>query len=131
MKPFLPRPHYMKKITPFIDQDVIKVIIGQRRVGKSYFMYQIMDALKKAHPKANIIYLNKELYEFDHIKNYRHLVQHVEKRRSASGKNYILIDEVQDIDQFEKALRHFQAEGGYDIYCTGSNAKMLSGDLAT
>lgn len=131
MKNFLPRPHYMKKIAPFIDQDVIKVIIGQRRVGKSYFMYQIMDALKKAHPKASIIYINKELYEFDHIKNYRHLIQHVEKLKAGSGKSYILIDEVQDIVQFEKALRHFQAAGGYDVYCTGSNAKMLSGDLAT
>jgi predicted AAA+ superfamily ATPase len=121
----------MKKIAPFMNKDIIKVIIGQRRVGKSYFMYQIIDALKKASPRANIIYVNKELYEFDRLKNYRHLIQHIKKQKSATGKNYILIDEVQDIDQFEKALRHFQAEGDYDIYCTGSNAKMLSGDLAT
>ncbi|MCG3121490.1 MAG: hypothetical protein ALAOOOJD_04608 [bacterium] len=128
---FTPRPLYMKKIAPFMNKDVIKVIIGQRRVGKSYFMYQIIDALTKGNPRANIIYLNKELYEFDHIKDYRHLIQHVKKQKSATGKNYLLIDEVQDIAQFEKALRHFQAEGAYDIYCTGSNAKMLSGDLAT
>lgn len=131
MKAFIPRPLYLKKIAPFMNKDVIKVIIGQRRVGKGYFMYQIIDALRKERRKANIIYLNKELYEFDHIKDYRHLIQHVENHKSASGKNYILIDEVQDINQFEKALRHFQAEGGCDIYCTGSNAKMLSGDLAT
>jgi predicted AAA+ superfamily ATPase len=131
MKNFIPRPLYMKKIAPFMNKGVIKVIIGQRRVGKSYFMYQIIDALKEENPRANIIYLNKELYEFDHIKNYRHLVQHVKKHQSSNGRNHILIDEVQDIDQFEKALRHFQAEGGYDVYCTGSNAKMLSGDLAT
>lgn len=131
MQNFIPRPLYMEKIAPFMNKGVIKVIVGQRRVGKSYLMYQIIDALKKASPRANIIYLNKELYEFDHIKNYRHLIQHVKKQKSSTGKNYILIDEVQDIDQFEKALRHFQAEGDYDIYCTGSNAKMLSGDLAT
>jgi len=131
MENLIPRTHYMTKIGPFISKNIIKVIIGQRRVGKSYFLYQIMDHLKKASPKANIIYINKELYEFDDLRNYRHLIQHINGLKSSTKKNYIFIDEIQDIDQFEKALRHFQAEGSYDLYCTGSNAKMLSGDLAT
>lgn len=128
---YIPRPYYLKKIEPFIDKEVFKVIVGLRRVGKSYFLFQIMDTIKSKHPDANIVYINKELYKFDHIQNYRDLVQDIESKKSATKKNYLFIDEVQDIEDFEKALRHFQAAGGYDIYCTGSNAKMLSGDLAT
>jgi len=128
---YIPRPHYLKRIEPFINKDLIKVIVGQRRVGKSYFLYQIMDTIKKKNPEANIVYINKELYEFDAIKNYHDLINYVQSKTSNTSKNYLFIDEIQDIDQFEKALRSLQAEGDYDLYCTGSNAKLLSGDLAT
>lgn len=128
---YISRPHYLQKVAPFIDQNLIKVIIGQRRVGKSYFLMEIMDTIKKQHPDANIIYINKELYEFDQIKTYHDLMSYIETRKSVLNKNYLFIDEVQDIDQFEKALRSLQATGNYDLYCSGSNAKMLSGDLAT
>lgn len=131
MKKYIQRTHYLKKIMPFVDKDIIKVIIGQRRVGKSYFLYQIMDMIKSRRPESNIIYINKELYEFDQIKNYHDVMDYINAKKSSKFKNYIFIDEVQEIDQFEKALRSFQSEGGYDIYCTGSNAKLLSGDLAT
>jgi len=131
MKEYIKRPHYLKKIAPFIDKNVIKVITGQRRVGKSYFLYQVMDQLKEKNPNVKIIYINKELYEFDHIKDYHDLVNYVQANKTKNFKNYIFIDEIQDIHQFEKALRNFQAEGTYDIYCTGSNANLLSGDLAT
>ncbi|MDZ7264556.1 MAG: hypothetical protein ONB16_08225 [candidate division KSB1 bacterium] len=56
---YIPRTHYFKKIEPFIDQDLIKVIMGQRRVGKSYFLYQIMDAIKNKNPDANFVHINK------------------------------------------------------------------------
>ncbi|MCI0511612.1 ATP-binding protein [candidate division KSB1 bacterium] len=128
---YIPRPHYLKKIRPFIDQNLIKVIIGQRRVGKSFFLMEIMDTIKHLYPEANIIYINKELYEFDQVNNYHDLIQYIIAHKSTRHKNYVFIDEVQDIDQFEKALRSLQAEGNYDLYCTGSNAKMLASDLAT
>ncbi len=131
MKEYIKRPHYLNKIAPFIDKNVIKVITGQRRVGKSYFLYQIMDQLKEKNPDVKIIYINKELYEFDHIRDYHDLISYVQIQRSSNSKNYIFIDEIQDIIQFENALRSFQAEDRYDIYCTGSNANLLSGDLAT
>lgn len=131
MKKYIKRSRYLAKIQPFIDKDLIKVIVGQRRVGKSYFLFQIMDLINDKITKSNIIYVNKELFEFDFIKDYRDLMHFILAKKSSINKNYIFIDEVQDIDQFEKALRSLQAEGGYDIYCTGSNAKMLSGDLAT
>jgi predicted AAA+ superfamily ATPase len=111
---------------------MIKVIVGQRRVGKSYLLYQIMDEIKANEPQADIVYVNKELFEFDSLKNYIDLIQYVrEKRKSTESKCYLFIDEIQDIQYFEKALRTFFAEGGYDIYCTGSNANLLSGELAT
>jgi predicted AAA+ superfamily ATPase len=131
MKEYIKRPHYLNKIAPFIDKNVIKVITGQRRVGKSYFLYQIMDKLKEKNPDVKIIYINKELYEFDHIRDYHDLISYVQIQRSSNSKNYIFVDEIQDIIQFENALRSFQAEDRYDIYCTGSNANLLSGDLAT
>jgi len=130
IKKYIKRSIYLNKIKPFINKNVIKVIVGQRRVGKSYLLFQIMDLIKASNKKANIIYINKELNEFDLIKNYQDLLNYIKKH--ARGKNnYIFIDEIQDINKFEKALRSLQAEGKYDIYCTGSNANLLSSDIAT
>ncbi len=126
---YIKRQKYLQRIQPFIDKPVIKVITGLRRSGKSYLLLQIMDFIKQQNPKANIIYINKEDLAFDHIKTYQQLYQYV-KSQSNSDANYVFVDEVQDIDQFEKALRSFLAQG-YDIYITGSNSKLLSGDLAT
>ncbi|MFH1934104.1 MAG: AAA family ATPase [Pseudomonadota bacterium] len=78
-----------------------------------------------------IIYINKELYEFDFIDNYKALLACIQDKAKGKKKRYVFIDEIQDIIQFEKALRNLSAEGGYDIYCTGSNAGLLSGELAT
>jgi len=132
IKKYIKRTKYLKKIAPFIDKDLIKVIVGQRRVGKSYFLFQIMDEIKKRHKVANIIYVNKELYKFDEIKDYKILLSYIKKHtKTGRKKNYVFIDEIQEIDKFEKALRSLNASGKYDIYCTGSNAKLLSGELAT
>jgi predicted AAA+ superfamily ATPase len=122
----------MERVRPFIDGQIIKVIVGQRRIGKSYLLFQIMDEIKTLHPGANILYINKELFEFDSLKNYVDLLEYVSKnRKNTKEKCYLFIDEIQDIDLFEKALRSLLAEGGYDIYCTGSNANLLSGELAS
>jgi predicted AAA+ superfamily ATPase len=118
-------------VKPYIDKDIIKVLIGQRRVGKSYMLFQIMDEIISLHENPNIIYINKELHDFEDIHNHNDLLDYIESKEEKKGKNYIFIDEVQDIEGFEKALRSIQAKGGYDIYCTGSNAKLLSGELAT
>ena len=131
IKEYITRQHYLDKIKPYIGKDIIKVITGQRRVGKSYFLFQIMDVIVASDPKAQIIYINKELYEFDYINDYKLLLEHIKDKAKDEKKHYVFIDEIQDIDQFEKALRSLSAEGGYDIYCTGSNAGLLSGELAT
>jgi uncharacterized protein len=130
IKTYIKRNNYLRKIEPFINKDVIKVIVGQRRVGKSYLLYQIMDEIKKINKNPNVIYINKELYDFDNIKNYHNLISFIEKVSNKNKKNYLFIDEIQEIDSFEKALRHFNTLGNYDIYCTGSNAKILSGEIA-
>ncbi len=128
---YIKRPIYLELVKPFIDKDIIKVLVGQRRVGKSYMLFQIMDELSLIHKSPNIIYINKELNEFESIVNHKDLLDYITSKEKGTGKRYIFIDEVQDIVNFEKTLRSLQAKGGYDIYCTGSNAKLLSGELAT
>lgn len=124
------REHYLKKIRPFVNQPLIKVLIGQRRVGKSYLLKQIMEEVLSTNPNANSIFIDKEKYEFDAIQNYHHLVEYV-KNHQKEGQNYLFIDEIQEIEGFEKALRSLLSDGFFDIYCTGSNANMLSTDIAT
>ncbi|MEF8812153.1 MAG: ATP-binding protein [Bacteroidales bacterium] len=130
-KPYIKRPLYLKRIKPFIDKDIIKIITGQRRVGKSYMLFQIMDELKKIYEDPGIIYINKELHEFDFIRNATDLLQYIEKEQKEKQASFVFIDEVQDISNFERALRSLQAEGNVNLFCTGSNATMLSGELAT
>ena len=129
---FYKRELYLDRIKPFVNTQMIKVLTGQRRVGKSFLIFQLMDYILLSYPSSDLIYINKELFEFDGLKDYSDLVNYVtQKRNNLNDKCFLFIDEVQDITNFEKALRHFFAEGGYDIYCTGSNANMLSGELAT
>jgi len=128
---YIPRSAYFDKIKPFINQNLIKVIVGQRRVGKSYLLYQIMDEITKTYAEGNIIYINKERFEFDEIQDYKNLIEYVENKKNNKIKNYLFIDEIQDITEFEKALRHFVLDEKMDIYCTGSNANLLSGELAS
>jgi len=122
----------MERIRPYINTQMIKVLVGQRRVGKSFLLYQLMDEIREIYPKSDLIYINKELFEFDSIKNYTDLIAYVRKKnQNKTEKCFLFIDEIQDIEAFEKALRSFFAEENYDIYCTGSNANLLSGELAT
>lgn len=131
IRDYIKRPHYLDRIAPFIDGDVIKVITGQRRVGKSYLLFQIMDEIRERHPDAQILYINKERHEFEDIRSHSDLIRYVEDRAGKQGRVYLFVDEIQEIDGFERAIRSLSADGGYDIYCTGSNATLLSGELAT
>jgi len=132
-KTYIERPDYLKRLAPFMGKPVIKVLVGQRRVGKSFLLYQIMDTLKKEGvPEERIVYINKELHDFEEIRNERDLIAYVDRRcRRGKSLRYVLIDEIQDVAEFEKALKSLLASGGTDIYCTGSNARMLSGELST
>jgi len=124
------REKYLDKVKPFIGKNIIKVLTGQRRVGKTTILKQIMDLVKQEGNHVNTIYINKEHYDFKQIKVAEDLFQYVKSRLSGSKRNCVFVDEIQEIEEFEIALRQLHAEG-IDLYCTGSNAKMLSGDLAT
>jgi len=128
---YISRDTYIEKIKPFINKSLIKIFTGQRRVGKSFILYQIIDIIKLNTPLANIIYINKELKEFSDIKDSDTLYNYIKNKSRNNTLNYVFIDEIQEIIEFEKALRSLLAEGECDIYCTGSNASLLSGDLAT
>jgi hypothetical protein len=114
-----------------MGKNLIKVFTGQRRVGKSYLCYQLIDEINATDTQANIIYINKELYQFDHIRDYNDLYNYFNEHYAAGKSNYFIIDEIQDISGFEKCLRSLLAEGRADLYITGSNSEMLSGDLAS
>jgi hypothetical protein len=130
MKKEFVRETYLKRIKPFFGKDIIKVLTGQRRVGKTVILKQIAELILHENKNANIVYINKELNDFRDIVSSEDLYQFVKSRLSSSHENHVFIDEIQDITGFENALRQMLAEG-IDLYCTGSNAKMLSGDLAT
>lgn len=125
------RKAYTSRIEPFIRKPVIKVITGQRRVGKSYILFQLIERILNEDPDANIIYINKEDIRFDFITTASDLVTYINSKSSKAGFNYIFIDEIQEISGFEKAVRSLLLNTENDIYITGSNAKLLSGELAT
>lgn len=128
--PLFTREKYFQKIRPFIGKDMIKVLTGQRRVGKTTLLLQLVELVKEENKDARTIYINKEKHEFQYIKTAEDLYQDVKSKVSKDKRNYVFIDEIQEVEEFEIALRQLLVEG-IDLYCTGSNAKMLSGDLAT
>lgn len=130
MQVVIPRQKYLKRIEPFIGKNLIKVFTGQRRVGKSYLLFQLMEEVKKRDSEAKILYINKEDLAFAHIRNADDLNGYVLQNKSADGKTYVFIDEIQDIENFEAALRSLLLDKNLDLYCTGSNANLLSSDIA-
>lgn len=124
------RQTYIDKIEKCFGKDLIVVLTGQRRVGKSCLL-RMVKADKAADASNNVIFIDKELREFDSIKTYQDLNHYVGDRLMSDKCNYIFIDEVQDIDDFERSVRSFCAELNTEVVVTGSNAKMLSSDLST
>lgn len=131
MMKIVDRPIYTERIIPFIGKDIIKVLTGQRRVGKSYILMQLLNEIKATSPSSNIVFINLEYEEFRHIKNDVDLFDHLKDKFKPETENFLLIDEVQDIIGFENVLRSLQSQNTCDIIVTGSNAKMLSSELST
>ena len=128
---YIARPVYTEKIKPFIGKQIIKVLTGQRRVGKSYIMLQLIDFIHEENPTANVIYINRELEQFSHIQTNIDLNKYLSNQLKENKSNYLFIDEIQEIESFQLTIRSLLSENKCDIFCTGSNAKMLSGELAT
>jgi len=130
MKQLIIRQDYLDKISKYLGKEMIIVLTGQRRVGKSYLLKQFyQEKIKESN--ANIIFIDKEKREFDFIKNYQDLNDYIESKLVKNKHNYILIDEIQDVDEFERSIRSYRTEESTDIIITGSNARMLSGELST
>ena len=125
------REFYLEKLKSVTGTPDIKVITGVRRCGKSKLMDAFIDWIKQNEKDSNIIHINYNLFEFDSIKTAQSLNSYVEERYQKNNINYLLIDEVQLCTDFEKVINSFHASEKYDIYITGSNAFLLSSDLAT
>ncbi len=126
----IPRKKYLSQIEPFIKKEIIKVLVGQRRTGKSYLLKYLAEEFLESEPNSNIIFIDKELYKFDFINDDASLFDYIVNNLTETY-NYIFIDEIQDIKNFEKVLRDLQKRENVDIYITGSNAKLFSSELAT
>lgn len=132
------REKYNTELLKFIGNQLIKVIVGQRRSGKSYIVRQLIQTLIKKNnisPK-NIFYLNKEMFDFESIRNANDLAKIIElyhENYNPKGKVYIIIDEIQNIENWEKVIVSLAQNPiqEYEIFITGSNSKLLSGELAT
>lgn len=129
MRP-ITRKHYADKVDAWIGKGQIIVLTGQRRVGKSYILKDFVER-HKAEPQTNFIYINKERKKFDAIKTHEQLNAYIDEHMVEDAHNFILIDEVQEIECWEKSVRNYRMEDDTDIIITGSNSKMLSSELGT
>lgn len=125
------RKNYLDKLKGVIGTPDIKVITGVRRSGKSKLLEAFKDYLSESNPKANIIHINFNLPEFEEFTEYRPLYDYINAHYVKNKDNFVLIDEVQMCANFEKAINGLHASEKFDIYITGSNAFLLSSDLAT
>ena len=131
------REEYLKKIQQFTGNKLVKVLVGQRRTGKSYLLRQIIGQLiQSGVPPQNTFYINKEFVEFDFLTDYNavaNLVIAYKKELNPVGKVYLFIDEIQNIDGWERLIDSYSQDfvDSYEIFITGSNSQMLSGELAT
>ncbi|MDT9544954.1 ATP-binding protein [Lactobacillus jensenii] len=131
MEPIL-RPLYLKRIEPMIDIEFIKVITGVRRSGKSYLLLMIRDQLlKRGISEKQIIYLNFENPEYFDLLDYRKLYEYLKKKVDKSKKTYFFFDEIQEVHEWQKLINGLRVAFDSDIYITGSNASLLSGELAS
>lgn len=121
---------YIERIKPFMRTNTVKVMIGHRRVGKSFIFYQLIELIKSEETNPNIIYINKEDLDFEFIVNYRDLYDYIKEHLVEGRKNYVFVDEIQEIENFHLAIRSLALDDNNDIYITGSNSEIFSSDLA-
>lgn len=124
------RQSYLDKIERYLGKNTIIILTGQRRVGKSYIL-RLFRNKKEADNQANVIFIDKEKKEFDAINTYQDLNSYIDEHLDNSKRNFILIDEIQEISEFEKSVRSYYEEADIEIIITGSNSNMLSSDLST
>lgn len=128
----LKREIYLKKIRDFYDSNLIKILVGIRRSGKSVILEQIIDELKdKGISKDHIIYINFEFIEFEDLTDYKKLNKYVKEKIKDNSTYYLFFDEIQNVDNFEKVVNSLRASENVSIFITGSNSRLLSEELST
>jgi hypothetical protein len=126
------REEYLNRIRPFYNSDLIKIIIGMRRSGKSVLLKQIeAELMDQGIDETHIIYLNFEDLEYSFIVNENDLHSYIKSRVVDDKMYYLMFDKIQNIDNFEKAINSFRATMNCSVFLTGPNGKLLSGELAT
>lgn len=128
-----PRENYLCKIRGFYHaDDIIKVITGVRRCGKSSLMQTIASELKRSGvPDENILYFDLDKRGYKNVRTADQLEELIEQNSRADGLKYLFVDEIQNVDGFEEVINGFRTEGGWSIFITGSNSYLLSGELVT
>ena len=125
------RPIYTNQIRPYIGRNIIKVLTGQRRVGKSFILKKIEEEVRARDAEANVITINLEDFAFAHITDAQALHAEIAARVKPEKKNYIFLDEIQEVGDFDKVVRSLIMDENNDVYVTGSNSTMLSSEIAT
>ena len=129
----LKREMYLSRIRGFFDSDLVKILVGIRRCGKSVILKQIMNELQeKGIDKEHIIYVNFEFIEYEDLKDYKELNKYIKERILDEKKYYVFLDEIQKVDKFEDVVNSLRASiENISIFITGSNSKLLSNELST
>ena len=125
------RSYYLDRIRPYIGKGLIKILVGQRRVGKSYILRSVAEEVRRSQPEANFISINLEDFAFSHISNAEELHREISSRLVDGKKNYIFLDEIQEVAGFDRVVRSLILKSDIDIYITGSNSMMLSSEMAS
>ena len=128
----LKRELYLKKIRDFYDSNLIKILVGIRRSGKSVILEQIIEEIKdKDIDKEHIIYINFEYIEFEELTDYKILNKYIKEKITDNSKYYLFFDEIQNVENFEKVINSLRASQNVSIFITGSNSRLLSEELST
>lgn len=128
----LKREKYLERIRDFYDSDLIKILVGIRRCGKSVILEQIMQELKERNiDEDHIIYVNFEFIEFENLTDYKELNKYVKGKIKDNKLYYLFLDEIQNVEKFEKVINSLRASKKVSIFITGSNSRLLSEELST
>lgn len=129
----LKREVYLSRIRGFYDSDLVKILVGIRRCGKSVILKQIIEEIKeKGIEEDHILYINFEFVEFEELKDYKKLNSYIKEKIKDNKKYYIFLDEIQNVEKFEIVVNSLRASlENISIFITGSNSKLLSNELST
>ena len=126
------RPLYLKKIEPYIDQPLVKILVGIRRGGKSTVLEQVKELIiKRGVPAEKVVHINFEQYSYLNVRTQAEFMRLIDGILAGDGRHYLLFDEIQNIENWEIVINGLLAEKDVDIYLTGSNSKLLSSELST